>query len=311
MIATLIEWVYRARLLTFTVSVAICLSVAFTAELELPEPLRAPVVTVTSVALSAVAITIAVAAFGPRWRNRADPPAVHPPVRGRWLAINSPSTKVPSHGLRLYGQSHAVDLVYWPADDQDGSTSREGTVTGGGWRRPQAFPSFGQPVLAMVDGTVVTASAWRRDHRGRTSTLARLYLQLEGFVRTIGGPGWVTGNHLIIRSDDGDYAVVAHLRKGSLRVAVGDRVRAGQRIADCGNSGNSTEPHVHAQLMDHPSLWFAEGVPLRFHSVQVDRPSDGELPVGIELPEATEETAFAGVPADGDLLLAPAEESAS
>jgi len=64
--------------------------------------------------------------------------------------------------------------------------------------------------------------------------------------------------------------VLAHLRRGSLRVGPGDRVTAGEQVADCGNTGNSTEPHVHLQLMDHPSVLFAAGLPLRFDRFEVD-----------------------------------------
>jgi murein DD-endopeptidase MepM/ murein hydrolase activator NlpD len=47
------------------------------------------------------------------------------------------------------------------------------------------------------------------------------------------------------------------------------RITAGQQIAECGNSGNSTEPHLHIQLMDHPSVPLAAGLPVRF------QPADG------------------------------------
>jgi murein DD-endopeptidase MepM/ murein hydrolase activator NlpD len=55
-----------------------------------------------------------------------------------------------------------------------------------------------------------------------------------------------------------------HLRAGSLRVRVGDVVRGGQQIAECGNSGNSTQPHLHLQVMDSADLSVARGLPLAF-----------------------------------------------
>src|SRR5690348_1213460 len=75
-------------------------------------------------------------------RVRAEPLAVAPPVRGTWRAVNSPASRVPSHGLHAYGQTYAIDLVYQPA----------GTPAPGfSWwplaRRPSDFPGFGQPVL--------------------------------------------------------------------------------------------------------------------------------------------------------------------
>jgi murein DD-endopeptidase MepM/ murein hydrolase activator NlpD len=47
-------------------------------------------------------------------------------------------------------------------------------------------------------------------------------------------------------------------------VAIGEEVTAGQPVADCGNSGNSTQPHVHVQVMDSLDLSVARGVPMAF-----------------------------------------------
>lgn len=291
LLTTLRDRIYRLRLITMTATFVVLLIGAAAAFFDLPIAVRSVSANTTYFALSATAITLAVAAFGPR-RETVRPRTVHPPTRGRWLALNSPATKVPSHGIRGYGQSYAVDLIHWPEGNGDPSeaASRKGLLP------PEDFPSFGRPVLSMVDGTVVTASGWRRDHLSRTSTLAHLFLAVESPVRSLGGPGWIAGNHITVRTDDGCYAVVAHLRKGSLRVAPGDRVRAGEHIADCGNSGNSTEPHVHAQLMDRASMWLAEGLPIRFDPARF-------APSG--LLDTTTEPLFDGVPADGEFLLAP------
>ena len=111
---------------------------------------------------------------------------------------------------------------------------------------------------------MVRAHDAERDHWSRTSPPALLYLVAEGTVRELLGPGRILGNHLVLDLGDGVYAALAHLRRGSLRVRPGDRVAAGQQLAACGNSGNSTEPHLHFQLMDHPSVLLAAGLPLRF-----------------------------------------------
>ncbi len=95
-------------------------------------------------------------------------------------------------------------------------------------------------------------------------------MMIEGMIREIGGPGFVIGNHVTIRSGDGAYATVAHLQQGSLTVKVGDRVTAGTVIGGCGNSGNTSEPHVHAQLMDRASLWTAQGLPMSFSGITLD-----------------------------------------
>jgi murein DD-endopeptidase MepM/ murein hydrolase activator NlpD len=75
----------------------------------------------------------------------------------------------------------------------------------------------------------------------------------------------VTGNHLVLALDaGGPYAALAHLRNGSLLVRPGDQVAIGQPVAVCGNSGNSTQPHVHIQVMDSAELHEARGLPMAF-----------------------------------------------
>jgi murein DD-endopeptidase MepM/ murein hydrolase activator NlpD len=93
---------------------------------------------------------------------------------------------------------------------------------------------------------------------------------VAGSLRELTGPSRVLGNHLVLDLGHGIYAVLAHLRRGSLRVAKGQRVHAGEQVAECGNSGNSTEPHLHFQLMDHRSVLFGAGLPFRLASFEVD-----------------------------------------
>lgn len=225
------------------------------------------------VALAVAALCLVATVLGPRLLPEHAVREVPPPVRGRWLALNSPATKVPSHGVRAYGQAYAIDLCHEPRD-------RERPTFGGpAFRDAAAYPAFGQPVHAMVDGVVVRASGWRRDHRARSNMLGVALMTVEGIVREIGGPGWILGNQVTIRGDDGAFATVAHLQRGSLRVRRGDRVAAGDVIAQCGNSGNTSEPHVHAQLMDRASVWTGQGLPLAFTGVTLGE--GGEPTTGV------------------------------
>jgi murein DD-endopeptidase MepM/ murein hydrolase activator NlpD len=89
----------------------------------------------------------------------------------------------------------------------------------------------------------------------------------------------VLGNNVVIDAGDGSYAVLAHLQRGSAQVREGQRVRAGDVIGRCGNSGNSSEPHLHFQLMEHPRALIAAGLPLRFRD-RGDVPANGEALVG-------------------------------
>ena len=206
------------------------------------------------------------------------------PVRGRWRALSSPATRVPSHGTHEYGQTWALDIVAVPSESVAPSF--------GGLRGPlppQVFPSFGQPVFAGGDGTVVLARDGAPDRGSRNSWLLLPLFVVESALRGIGGERFVFGNLVVIKLDHGGYQALAHLQHGSARPAVGDRVAAGEQVARCGNSGNSTEPHLHLQLMNRPSPTAAVGYSFLLRGIRIDGP------------DAVTER---GVPARGELFSA-------
>jgi hypothetical protein len=114
---------------------------------------------------------------------RRPPVEVGAPLTGRWLAVNSPADKVPSHGLHAYGQTYAIDLVHEPTKG-----SRPAFGTGPAFRPATDFPAFGRPVLAPADGVVVRVHGRERDHRSRSSWPSLLYLFAEG-APCVSSPG--------------------------------------------------------------------------------------------------------------------------
>ncbi len=127
------------------------------------------------------------------------------------------------------------------------------------------YGCYGVPVVAPISGLVVKA------HDGEPDAI-------PGVVsNNFTAP---TGNHVVIQIPETEtYLVIAHLKPGSVTVKTGDTVSEGQTLGACGNSGNTSEPHIHIhhQRQD-PNLFplnFAEGLPLYF------RDHDGApMPVG-------------------------------
>jgi hypothetical protein len=206
---------------------------------------------------------------------------IEPPVRGRWVVYNSPGTKVPSHGTNAYGQTYAFDLLYEPHDDA------RPEPRGLGLDRPDGFPTFGREVLAPADGTVVSCRSGLRDHRCRARLPSYVFVWIEAFVRELFGLRFMFGNHVVLDLGGGVYAAYAHLQRGGVAVRPGQRVRAGEPIARAGNSGNTTEPHLHFQLMDHPKPMYAAGLPFEL--------SGGIPPNGEHLDTSERERVPAGV----------------
>ncbi|MFJ8073379.1 M23 family metallopeptidase [Streptomyces sp. NPDC096176] len=190
------------------------------------------------------------------------------PVRGRWSALNSPADRTPSHGTHGYGQTYAIDVVAEPEEGARPGFRALWPVV----RRNRDFPAFGEPLLAVADATVVHVEDRQRDHLSRNSLPAVIYMLLvEGSFRDIGGVRKVLGNHVVLDLGDGVFAAYGHLERGSLAVRTGDQVQEGQLIARCGNSGNSSEPHLHFQLMDGPDADTAVGIPFSWRGVGVPR----------------------------------------
>ncbi|MFD5426273.1 M23 family metallopeptidase [Streptomyces sp. NPDC127084] len=218
--------------------------------------------------LGAIAFTIGLTAAGGSAVRGAEPVATGAPVAGLWSALNSPADRTPSHGTHRYGQTYAIDIVA----ESDERPRPPFAVLWPLVRRSSDFPAFGAPLYAVADATVVHASDHRRDHLSRNSWPAVIYLLLiEGTVRYLAGRGPLLGNHLVLDLGDGTYAAYAHLQRGSLRVREGDRVSSGQLIAHCGNSGNSSEPHLHFQLMDGPDFRTARGIPFTWRGIGVPK----------------------------------------
>jgi hypothetical protein len=186
------------------------------------------------------------------------------PFRGTWLTRNSPARRVPSHGTHLFATTYAMDFI---------AVRGRRTAATWDWRallateEVERFFAFGQPILAPAAGTVVAVHDGEPDHVARRSQLALVPYALTQASRLRGGAGAIAGNHLIVRLEPGGaYVVLAHLRAGSILVRAGDRVVAGQDLAACGNSGNSTQPHLHIQAMDSPDAFTARGVRMAFRS---------------------------------------------
>jgi hypothetical protein len=119
---------------------------------------------------------------------------------------------------------------------------------------PQAcepYPVFNQAVYSPCDGEVREVSdEWPNE-------------------TPWGGKGpYNLGNHILIESE-GIYVLIGHLQKGSMLVASGSRVRIGEPIAKIGNSGWTSQPHMHIQAMkiNVESYWKGEGLPIVFDGV--------------------------------------------
>ncbi|MSP54149.1 MAG: hypothetical protein EXR69_00855 [Myxococcales bacterium] len=176
----------------------------------------------------------------------ADPPVARSslplrfPVDGAWTVVWGGDTAALNHHISLPSQRRAADLVI---------TDATGKTHAGDGSKFTDYYAYGKPIYAVAAGTVVT--------------------QIDGVPETPLGqlsPSLPLGNSVIL-DHGGTYSLVAHLQSGSVKVKLGQKVKAGQELGRCGSTGNSTEPHLHFQLMDGHSVDRSFGIEAMFSDV--------------------------------------------
>lgn len=204
------------------------------------------------------------------------------PFTGRWSTRNSPARRVPSHGTHLMGTTYAIDFI---------GVDRRGRSAPWSWRAalstedPERFVGFGRPILAPCTGRVVVAHDGEADHEARRSQPALLPYAVTQARRVRQGAPAIAGNHVVLAiGGGGPFILLAHLRCRSIRVAVGAQVGEGDVLGECGNSGNSTQPHVHVQATDSVDWDRARGLPVRFRRFRGDDPRLPEESEVVDVP---------------------------
>jgi hypothetical protein len=190
-----------------------------------------------------------------------------PPVTGTdWLADDGPSNSPENHHRRgiLVFQGRPLITRRYAIDWQQ---SRNGSTFSGDAGDKRSYYSYGQPVLAVADSTVVRAKDGLPDNVPRHNGEFRPAVEMT--------PDTVFGNNIVLDIGDQQFASYLHLQPGSLRVKVGDHVRRGQMLAKIGDSGDAREPHVHFQVQTSSEPLAGEGVPYLIDHYGV-RSAEGE-----------------------------------
>ena len=194
------------------------------------------------------------------------------PLRGVWIAPNTPGTRIPSHGVDMLGERYAYDFGGVDPNSRSNRVYRPNPLQYliAGVRLRDCY-GWGAPIYSATEGVVVQAEdGWpERDPVHIARDIPNMIKNARIFQD---GPGpdlrLLTGNYVIVESSAG-YAVYVHAQTGSIQVSKGERVQPGQQLARVGHSGNSTAPHLHFHLMDDPDPWKAQGILCSFREYEV------------------------------------------
>ncbi len=167
------------------------------------------------------------------------------PFDGQWFVLWGGDTRELNHHHDTPNQRYAFDFV---VVDNFGKTHK------GEGKRNEDYFAFGRPVLAPADGVVTDVITGVRDN-------------VPGSMN----PYAAVGNSVIIEHRQYEVSCLGHFKQGSIRVKVGDSVKRGQILGFCGNSGNSSEPHIHYHLQNTPIIQDGSGIRCRFDKVRITK----------------------------------------
>lgn len=175
------------------------------------------------------------------------------PTTKTWYTFWGGTNELVNYHYAVESQRYAYDLVI----AKDG-VSYEGEPT-----QNESYFAFGQEVIAPAGGTVISVENEIKDNTPLLETNVNEPL----------------GNHVIIDHGNGEYSVLAHFQQGSIVVAEGDVVGQGELLGLCGNSGNSSEPHIHFHVIDSEDGMSGTSIRIKFEN-GVEPVRGEEVPAG-------------------------------
>lgn len=174
-------------------------------------------------------------------RNKSD---FQLPFNGEWYVVWGGDTPEENYHVKTESQKGAFDLVI---KGEDGKTH-----SGDGSKNTDYY-AYGKDILSPVDGEVVVVIDGVPDNK-------------PGEMN----PFMAVGNCIIVKTDKNEFAVLAHLIPGSITVKKGDKIKSGTVLAKCGNSGNSSEAHLHFHIQNQENMGLAMGAKTYFKSITVN-----------------------------------------
>lgn len=181
------------------------------------------------------------------------------PIKGKVCLANLPMSIAHRQCL---SQEFAFDVV--------GQSDIENLILGAQPHDISNYYIYHENVMAIGDGIVVDIgdkfpeSKMSNPNECSDEYLTKLFTELVpeiGFVNTL------CGNYVVMDHENGEFSLYAHLSENTICVKKGDRVKQGTVVAKVGNTGNSTDPHLHFQLMDSPNMLEANGLPIMFEDI--------------------------------------------
>lgn len=166
------------------------------------------------------------------------------PFNDEWTVFWGGDTKEQNYHIDNPAQKNAFDFLIFDSEGKSFRNSGENNSD---------YYCFGKELFAPCDGEVVLAVDGVKDNK-------------PGIMN----PVFLTGNTVILKTANNEYLFFAHFKQFSVKVKQGEKVKQGQLLGLCGNSGNSSEAHLHFHIQNGEDLGTALGAKCYFEKIKVN-----------------------------------------
>ena len=166
------------------------------------------------------------------------------PFKGEWDVVWGGDTREQNHHYDVEAQKYAFDILI---RDPGGKTFRtDGKIN-------EDYFAFAKELISPCDGEIVLVVDGIKDNKiGETNTY------------------YIPGNTIIIKTVNQEYIVLCHFKQNTIKVKQGQQIKQGQLLGLCGNSGNSSEPHLHFHIQNVEDITIATGAKCYFDKIIVN-----------------------------------------
>lgn len=161
------------------------------------------------------------------------------PIRDQWVVFWGGTNEFNNYHYVYESQRYAFDLLMM----HDSKTYKDNP------KRNESYDAFGKDVIAPADGMVL-------------EVVNNIHDNIPGEM----DESQPAGNYVVLQHVNKEYSLLAHFKNHSIVVKEGDSVKQGDLIGYCGNTGNSSEPHIHFQVMDSPDYINCKSIRIRFNN---------------------------------------------
>jgi murein DD-endopeptidase MepM/ murein hydrolase activator NlpD len=168
---------------------------------------------------------------------------MHLPFNEEWTVFWGGDSREENYHVVVPFQQNAFDLIITKNNKSYKTTGKTN----------EDYYAFGKEIISPCDAEVVFAVDGVKDNiPGQLNQLHTL------------------GNSILLKTKNNEYLLIAHLKQNSVKVKQGETVKSGKLLGLCGNSGNSSEPHLHFHIQDHEDFNKATGIKCYFNEIEAN-----------------------------------------